>query len=99
MTDLSPDQRPDGWSAGAAGYLGSGLVQSLSERAGRSGDPACIVASDLREVPPEHEPGAAPSDAYGVRGAAERQHARLCGRRQVARGQGASPFTSASASR
>ena len=38
---------------GAAGYLGSGLVESLSERAGRSGDPACIVASDLREVPPE----------------------------------------------
>jgi UDP-glucose 4-epimerase len=38
---------------GAAGYLGSGLVESLSERAGRGGDPACIVASDLRDVPPE----------------------------------------------
>ncbi len=38
---------------GAAGYLGSGLVESLAQRAGRSGDPACIVASDLREVPPE----------------------------------------------
>jgi len=38
---------------GAAGYLGSGLVESLSQRAGRAGDPACIVASDLREVPPE----------------------------------------------
>ena len=43
---------------GAAGYLGSGLVESLSQRAGRAGDPACIVASDLREVPPErHLPG------------------------------------------
>jgi UDP-glucose 4-epimerase len=38
---------------GAAGYLGSRLVESLAARAGRDGDPACIVASDLREVPPE----------------------------------------------
>ena len=38
---------------GGAGYLGSGLVESLAQRAGRSGDPTCIVASDLREVPPQ----------------------------------------------
>lgn len=36
---------------GAAGYLGGNLVASLAERAGREGDPACIVASDVREVP------------------------------------------------
>jgi len=36
---------------GAAGYLGSTLVASLSERATRAGDPACIVATDVREVP------------------------------------------------
>jgi UDP-glucose 4-epimerase len=36
---------------GAAGYLGSTLVQSLAARATRDGDPACIVASDVREVP------------------------------------------------
>jgi len=36
---------------GAAGYLGSNLVQSLAQRAARVGDPACIVASDVREVP------------------------------------------------
>jgi UDP-glucose 4-epimerase len=38
---------------GAAGYLGGRLVESLADRAGRCGDPACIVASDVREVPPE----------------------------------------------
>jgi UDP-glucose 4-epimerase len=38
---------------GAAGYLGSTLVQSLAGRAARDGDPACIVASDVREVPAE----------------------------------------------
>jgi UDP-glucose 4-epimerase len=38
---------------GAAGYLGSNLVRSLAERAGRDGDPACIVAGDVREVPEE----------------------------------------------
>jgi len=36
---------------GAAGYLGSRLVESLAERARRDGDPACIVASDVRVVP------------------------------------------------
>lgn len=36
---------------GAAGYLGSTLVASLSERAARAGDPACIVATDVRDVP------------------------------------------------
>jgi UDP-glucose 4-epimerase len=38
---------------GAAGYLGSNLVRSLAERRTRDGDPACIVASDVREVPAE----------------------------------------------
>jgi len=37
---------------GAAGYLGSSVVESLAERAARTGDPACIVAGDVREVPP-----------------------------------------------
>jgi len=36
---------------GAAGYLGSNLVNSLGGRAVRDGDPACIVASDVREAP------------------------------------------------
>jgi UDP-glucose 4-epimerase len=36
---------------GAAGYLGSSLVDLLAERAGRTGDPACLVAGDVREVP------------------------------------------------
>ncbi len=36
---------------GAAGYLGGRLVESLAERARRDGDPACIVATDVREVP------------------------------------------------
>ena len=38
---------------GAAGYLGSNLVKSLADRAASGGDPACIVASDVREVPAE----------------------------------------------
>jgi UDP-glucose 4-epimerase len=38
---------------GAAGYLGSNLVKSLADRAGGGGDPDCIVASDVREVPAE----------------------------------------------
>jgi UDP-glucose 4-epimerase len=38
---------------GAAGYLGGRLVESLAGRRSRDGDPACIVASDVREVPPE----------------------------------------------
>jgi UDP-glucose 4-epimerase len=38
---------------GAAGYLGSNLVASLAGRASRDGDPACIVAGDVRELPPE----------------------------------------------
>ena len=36
---------------GAAGYLGSSLVKSLADRAAAHGDPACIVASDVRDVP------------------------------------------------
>jgi UDP-glucose 4-epimerase len=36
---------------GAAGYLGSNLVQSLAGRLARDGDPTCLVASDVREVP------------------------------------------------
>ncbi|MCM2311956.1 MAG: SDR family oxidoreductase [Steroidobacteraceae bacterium] len=38
---------------GAAGYLGSNLVASLAGRASRDGDPACVVAGDVRDVPPE----------------------------------------------
>jgi UDP-glucose 4-epimerase len=38
---------------GAAGYLGSNLVKSLADRAAAGGGPACIVASDVREVPAE----------------------------------------------
>ncbi len=38
---------------GAAGYLGSTLVAELARRAAGSGDPGCIVATDVREVPPE----------------------------------------------
>jgi len=34
---------------GAAGYLGGRLVESLAARARAGGDPACIVASDVRE--------------------------------------------------
>jgi UDP-glucose 4-epimerase len=37
---------------GAAGYLGGRLIESLAERARRDGDPACIVAGDVREVAP-----------------------------------------------
>jgi UDP-glucose 4-epimerase len=36
---------------GAAGYLGSNLVATLSARAAHDGDPACIVATDVRDVP------------------------------------------------
>ncbi len=36
---------------GAAGYLGSNLVKSLADRSAAHGDPARIVASDVREVP------------------------------------------------
>jgi UDP-glucose 4-epimerase len=43
---------------GGAGYLGSALVGSLARRRAGSGDPACIVATDVREVPREkREPG------------------------------------------
>jgi len=35
---------------GAAGYLGGRLVESLAARSGDNGAPACIVASDVREV-------------------------------------------------
>jgi len=38
---------------GAAGYLGGRLLESLAERASRDGDPACIVAGDVRAVPPD----------------------------------------------
>jgi UDP-glucose 4-epimerase len=36
---------------GAAGYLGSNLVATLAGRAARDGDPVCIVATDVRDVP------------------------------------------------
>jgi UDP-glucose 4-epimerase len=35
---------------GATGYLGGRLVASLAERSRGAGDPACIVAGDVREV-------------------------------------------------
>jgi UDP-glucose 4-epimerase len=35
---------------GASGYLGGRLVASLAERSRGAGDPACIVASDVREI-------------------------------------------------
>jgi UDP-glucose 4-epimerase len=35
---------------GGAGYLGSTLVASLARRRGEAADPACIVATDVREV-------------------------------------------------
>ena len=35
---------------GGAGYLGGTLVASLARRREESGDPACIVATDVREV-------------------------------------------------
>jgi UDP-glucose 4-epimerase len=37
---------------GATGYLGGRLVASLAERSRSGGDPACIVAGDVREVAP-----------------------------------------------
>jgi UDP-glucose 4-epimerase len=37
---------------GATGYLGRGLVASLAERSRSVGDPACIIAGDVREVAP-----------------------------------------------
>jgi UDP-glucose 4-epimerase len=38
---------------GAAGYLGSSVIESLAARAEREGDPARIVATDIRDVPAE----------------------------------------------
>ena len=38
---------------GAAGYLGGRVVESLAVRAAVAGDPACLVATDVRDVPPE----------------------------------------------
>jgi len=43
---------------GAAGYLGHSVIESLSGRAARDSDPACVVATDVREVPvPQRQPG------------------------------------------
>ena len=39
---------------GAAGYLGGRLVESLAQRASPADGLACIVATDVREVPAEH---------------------------------------------
>jgi UDP-glucose 4-epimerase len=39
---------------GAAGYLGGRLVESLATRARTGGEPACIVASDVKEVAADH---------------------------------------------
>ena len=38
---------------GAAGYLGGRVVESLAVRAAVAGDPARLVATDVRDVPPE----------------------------------------------
>jgi UDP-glucose 4-epimerase len=38
---------------GAAGYLGGRVVESLAARAPGAGEPSCLVATDVREVPPE----------------------------------------------
>jgi UDP-glucose 4-epimerase len=40
---------------GAAGYLGHSVIESLSGRTARDGDPACIVATDVREVPVQRQ--------------------------------------------
>jgi UDP-glucose 4-epimerase len=40
---------------GAAGYLGHNVIESLAGRAARDGDPACVVATDVREVPPANQ--------------------------------------------
>jgi UDP-glucose 4-epimerase len=37
---------------GAAGYLGGRVVEALADRAAGADDTACIVATDVREVPP-----------------------------------------------
>ena len=42
---------------GAAGYLGGTLVRSLAVRAAHDGDPACLVAGDVRELPAERRLG------------------------------------------
>ncbi|NJD31888.1 MAG: SDR family oxidoreductase [Gammaproteobacteria bacterium] len=63
---------------GAAGYLGSTLVASLARR-GPAGGVACIVASDVRETPPERRLPGVEYAAMDIRapGLAEllRQHA------------------------
>lgn len=40
---------------GAAGYLGHSVIESLAGRAARDGDPASVVATDVREVPPQQQ--------------------------------------------
>lgn len=54
---------------GAAGYLGNTLVQSLAARAARDGEPACIVATDVREVPTERRLAGVDYAALDVRAA------------------------------
>ena len=54
---------------GAAGYLGGRLIESLAQGVSRADGLACIVATDVREVPAERRlPGveyAAPLSRYG----------------------------------
>jgi UDP-glucose 4-epimerase len=52
---------------GAAGYLGSSLVALLAGRASHDGDPACLVAGDVREVPPERRLPGVEYAAFDVR--------------------------------
>jgi UDP-glucose 4-epimerase len=52
---------------GAAGYLGSTLVASLARRGSGAGSLACIVATDVREVPEEQRLPAVEYAAMDVR--------------------------------
>ncbi len=52
---------------GGAGYLGSTLVAALAQRRTTTGDPACIVATDVREVPPDRRQSGVEYVALDVR--------------------------------
>jgi UDP-glucose 4-epimerase len=52
---------------GGAGYLGNTLVASLARRATESGDPSCIVATDVRELPVERRLSGVEYTRYDVR--------------------------------
>jgi UDP-glucose 4-epimerase len=52
---------------GAAGYLGGRLVESLAARARTGADPACIVASDVREIAADRRQDAVEYVVHDVR--------------------------------